>query len=139
MARSVQAGSMSSYFRKIFQDNPELLYAKSNDEVLQKFTEMTGEPITERHRANLNNLKSVLRREQRKKEGKQAPAGRAARSGNGAVAAPSGRGVSRLEQLEEAIDECLLHAKALDREGLRTAIRHLREARNEVVWKQGQK
>ena len=48
-----------------------------------------------------------------------------------AVLAPA----SKLEQLEENIDECLTFAKNLDRTGLESVIHNLRRARNEVVWK----
>jgi hypothetical protein len=43
-----------------------------------------------------------------------------------------------LEVLEEQIDECLLAARTLDRQGLESVINLLRRARNEVVWKMGQ-
>ena len=43
-----------------------------------------------------------------------------------------------LDKLEYQIDECLVLAKVLDREGLESVISHLRTARNEVVWKMGQ-
>jgi hypothetical protein len=36
------------------------------------------------------------------------------------------------------IDECLTMAKTLDRSGLEEVIHHLRRARNQVVWKQGE-
>ena len=48
-------------------------------------------------------------------------------------------GKATLENLEELIDECLVSAKGLDREGLDSVIRLLRHARNSVVWKLGQK
>jgi hypothetical protein len=43
-----------------------------------------------------------------------------------------------LELLEEQIDDCLILAKHLDREGLDSVIKLLRRARNEVDWKVGQ-
>ena len=45
---------------------------------------------------------------------------------------------SRLEMLEEHIDDALSMAKHIDREGLDSVIKHLRNARNQVVWKLGQ-
>jgi hypothetical protein len=43
-----------------------------------------------------------------------------------------------MNALEEAIDECLIMAKATDREGLAGVIDLLRRARNQVVWKMGE-
>jgi hypothetical protein len=40
--------------------------------------------------------------------------------------------------LEDHIDECLMLAKRLDREGLDDVIKHLRRARNIVVVKLGE-
>ena len=47
--------------------------------------------------------------------------------------------VRGLDALEEQIDECLTLAKNLDREGLANVISLLRRARNEVVWKMGER
>ena len=45
---------------------------------------------------------------------------------------------SKLETLEEQIDECLTYARSLGHEGLEVdVIFHLRKARNGVVWKMG--
>jgi hypothetical protein len=44
----------------------------------------------------------------------------------------------RLGVLEEAIDECLMMAKAADRQSMEPVIDLLRRARNLVVWKTGQ-
>ena len=48
------------------------------------------------------------------------------------------QGVRPLELLEEQIDECLVLAKEVDRDGLASVIALLRRARNEVVWKMGE-
>jgi hypothetical protein len=56
----------------------------------------------------------------------------------GTMPVPAKRSSSRLEHLEEQIDECLTAARSLDREGQEHVIRLLRQARNEVVWKLGQ-
>jgi hypothetical protein len=47
--------------------------------------------------------------------------------------------VRGLPALEEQIDECLTLARGLDREGLADVIAILRRARNEVVWKMGER
>ena len=59
-----------------------------------------------------------------------------AREGQSAVRAP--RQGTRLELLEEQIDDCLSLAKHIDREGLSHVISLLRSARNAVVWMTGQ-
>ena len=92
------------------------------------------EPIAERIRANLANLKSVLRKKRRKGGRPKAEQPLAAVN---AVAKPK-VAPKGLEALEEQIDECLTSAKHLDREGLADVIGLLRRARNAVVWKAGQ-
>jgi hypothetical protein len=52
--------------------------------------------------------------------------------------APEATGTTKLDELELQIDECLVLAKRVDREGLESVINHLRRARNEAVWKIGQ-
>ncbi len=123
----------SPYFRKIFAEQPELLHGKSNEELITRWkNDHPNESAAElrRVRARLANLKSMLRKEERK-AGKTA-AGRA-RSG---VATDSYAG--NLEDLEVAIDECMTRAKVLDATGLDEVIQLLRRARNRVVWKSGQ-
>ena len=46
-------------------------------------------------------------------------------------------GDTQLELLEHQIDECLILAKTMDRDALASIISHLRQARNETVWKIG--
>jgi hypothetical protein len=85
-------------------------------------------------------LGNVLRSKKRKKVAKRVEAPQA----NGPVvvaAAPVARkatGGSKLEGLEFQIDECLILARQLDREGLQEVIGLLRRARNAVVWMIGQ-
>jgi hypothetical protein len=55
-------------------------------------------------------------------------------AGTPAQTPPGSRPKPRLGALAEAIDECLMMARAADREGLGPVIDHLRRARNLVVW-----
>ena len=57
----------------------------------------------------------------------------------GAHRAKARRFQPQLEMLEERIDDCLSMAKGMDRAPLEEVIRHLRHARNMVVWKLGEK
>jgi hypothetical protein len=128
----------AGYFRKIFQENPKLLTERSNKKLLQRWLvdhpEQTVVPKSVK--ANLANLKSVLRSHKRTKV--------AARAQKKLVGGPEQRKVATvptgdtdLEQLEHQIDECLILAKNFDRESLQSVITLLRRARNEVVWKIG--
>ena len=101
-------------------------------------------------KANLQNIKSVLRKANRKRRGgrpkkvvETAPAVAVtqpvtvlftARS-NEFMDAETG---SALEQLEVGIDDCMGLARAIDAEALRDVVALLRRARNAVVWMQGQ-
>jgi hypothetical protein len=131
------AETVSSYFRKVFAENPKLLKSRSNDELLQRWlADHPGEKeVPRRVRQNLANIKSVLRKKGRKR-GRRQQAEQL--QGGEATVAQARRSSRGLEQLEEQIDECLTAAKVLDREGLEHVIRLLRQARNEVVWKLGQ-
>jgi DNA-binding MurR/RpiR family transcriptional regulator len=103
--------------------------------------EFPDRDFEDRDRQIAANIKSKLRREfkigrRRRKRGR--PAGSTA-AGAGANAAPrAGRPASSLPMLEDHIDECLMLAKRLDREGLDDVIKHLRRARNIVVVKLGE-
>lgn len=135
--------SISGYFRKVFKENPKLLTGRSNDELLQRWLkDHPGETeVPKKVKANLSNIKSVLRKKGRKGRRSAAPAaGTGSISAHGLTASKTRgvRGVRGLEQLEEQIDDCLTLAKNLDREGLADVISHLRTARNRVVWKTGQ-
>jgi hypothetical protein len=125
--RGRRKGSTSAFFRKIFEERPDLLDSKSNDELrtLWLAAHPNQREVPKKVIQNLSNLKSVLRKKKRVK-------GR--RAGTAQVRI-GGRG---LEALEVQIDECLTMAKNLDRSGLEEVIHHLRRARNQVVWKQGE-
>ncbi len=131
--RKARGDGISGYFRKVFQEHPEYLYSKSNDDIRKRW--LADNPghaeLPKRVVQNLNNVKSLLRRKGR--DAAQGPEKAAAR----AYQRESRGGGRGLEHLEENIDECLILAKNMDREGLAKVIHHLREARNAVVWKQG--
>src|SRR6516165_3526402 len=133
--RSKRGGeSQSGYFRRIFQEHPEWLFEKSNDAILARYRAdhnvPDGQELPRNVRNNLANLKSVLRRQERETGGKR---GRIAAT---KTAAPMGG--KRLDALEEQIDDCLSLAKSIDRQLLESVIKHLRSARNNVVWLTGQ-
>ena len=148
MAKAKDNGeTISGYFRKVFQENPKLLQGRSNQELLERWLkDHPGQrEVPQKVRANLSNIKSVLRKQARKKGGRPKktaegfdPAGTkgAGQSAPG-QAATNSVVPSPLEQLEEQIDECLSLAKSLDRERLGHVISMLRHARNLVVWEQG--
>jgi hypothetical protein len=131
--------SIQGYFRGLFRENPKLLHTRSNEKLLKRWlADHPGEKeVPGRVKSGLSNLKSVLRSRERTRA--------AARAVAAAASAPPGVRPNRprgnengLEVLEEQIDECLLAARTLDREGLESVINLLRRARNEVVWKLGQ-
>ena len=134
--------TVSGYFRKVFKENPAWLKERSNDKLLQKWlADHPGEKaVPATVKSNLSNIKSVLRSKKRKKVARVAQASQPAAT----PATPQARvarvptGGSKLEALELQIDECLIAARHLDREGLHDVIAMLRRARNAVVWKIGQ-
>lgn len=132
--------SVSGYFRRVYEERPDLLTTRSNDETLLLWLrDHPGEKqVPERVKQILSNLKSVMRRKARPKRGRK-PGVRLAAAVT-APPPPASTGLPRkgLQALEEHIDESLTLAKNLDREGLEGVITALRQARNEVVWKIGQ-
>ncbi len=132
--------SIQGYFRKVFAEHPRLLKERSNDELLRRWlADHPGETEVPRSvKIGLQNVKSVLRSRGRKRTVARA-AKAAASAPPGTLATPRPRlSKNGLEILEEQIDECLIAARTLDREGLESVIHLLRRARNEVVWKMGQ-
>jgi hypothetical protein len=143
--RKGNAGSVSGYFRTVFAQRPDWLGEKSNDAILARYRDdhniAPGGEIDKKIKQNLANLKSSLRKQIREKK-----LGRPSKDAAGTVAvafmaapvAVKKTPVSKLDALEESIDDCLTAAKSLDREGLHDVIVLLRKARNAVVWKIGQ-
>lgn len=131
--------TVTAYFRRIFDENPKLLNSRSNDELFKRWlADHPGETeVPKNVKGNLSNVKSVLRSQGRKRKATKAAKADAADSGAQKVSRPV-PAKSKLEALEEQIDDCLTSARALDREGLEDVILHLRRARNLVVWKMGQ-
>jgi uncharacterized protein (UPF0147 family) len=131
-----QGDSVSGYFRKIFKESPKFLNSRSNDEMLKRWlADHPGETeVPKNVKSILSNLKSVLRSKGRKKAVKAAKV--AATTPVGTTPHPI-LAKTKLEKLEEQIDDCLTFARHLDREGLEDVILHLRKARNAVVWKMG--
>lgn len=123
--------SIAGYFKSVFATHPEWLQGKSNAPLLEQYRKDKGlgaeAKIPNNIKANLANIKSVLRKHGRKKTGRKMISVKA-------VAAVRG---TKLEALEELIDDCMTLAKNIDREGLSNIIGKLRSARNEVVWKTG--
>jgi hypothetical protein len=132
--RKKRKGSISGYFRELIEANPHLLNGpKTNAQLLERFqTDHPSKKVSTSIKANLANVKSMIRRKKRFRAGYKA-----APRIMGLQAARDFVGARGLEGLEEYIDECLTIAKNLDRAGLDHVIRLLRTARNEVVWKQG--
>jgi hypothetical protein len=126
-AQSKSGESVQGYFRKIFDENPKLLRKRSNDELFQRW--LKDHPGTSdvptKVKQGLANLKSVLRN--RRKTRKKIRA-------EGPVEKPSAKiPAASLIRLESLVDEALVYARHLDREGLDDIIRNLHTARNTVI------
>jgi hypothetical protein len=140
--------TVSAYFRNIFAENPGLLEGRSNQELLDRWLKDHPDEtkVPQKIKANLSNIKSVLRQKARKKKGGRPPKAQAAEptrvemaehSSPKRASATNNTPLTPLEQLEEQIDECLTLAKTLDRDRLSHVISMLRHARNLVVWEEG--
>ena len=132
-----QPEGIRGYLRRLFQENPKWLAARSNDEMLARWLEdHPGETeVPRRVKKNLSNVKSLLRQARGKKPGEPKQERQPAGATAAASAAAPRSAAPGLETLEEQLDECLTLAKNLDRQCLSSVINLLRRARNEVVWK----
>lgn len=133
MGRRKKGSGSYAYFRNLFTENPELLEQKSNLAILARYRQDHNLPedseLERSVRNNLANIKSNMR-----KEGRKSGKIKAAKNKSAAYSKSS----SRLEILEEMIDDCLTLAKSEGKEELKQIITPLRRARNEVVWLLGQ-
>ncbi len=130
--KAADGESKSGWFRNVFTENPGWLKGRSNELVVARWeAEHSGRKFGPSERNACNNIKSILRKQLRKR-GRKA----AVESGGAPPAVKISR--ANLEMLEERIDECMGLARSLDRDGLAPVWQTLRKARNEVVWKQGQ-
>ena len=128
--------NVSEYFRNVFKANPQLLQSPTNEDVynvwLKDHPGYDGVP--NRVKQICSYIKGVAKRKLQ-----QTPVQREMLPPAAASEPPSApTGPSDLELLEASIDDCMMLAKHLDRQGLEHVIHHLRLARNEIVLKQGE-
>ncbi len=124
------SGSMMSYWRKLFQDNPKLLKLRDNSAIVDRWKQdHPNEKYDKSWSQSLSNVKSLMRN--KRKKGRRAKT----EAEGAAVSAPANIPQAALERLESAVDHCLWTARNLDAAGLERAIKHLHAARNEIVWK----
>jgi hypothetical protein len=139
MAKAKDEGeSRSKIFTRYFTKRPDLLRESSFDVIAEMYkAEFPDRDFSDRDRQIAANIKSKLRRKFKIRRRKRR--GRPAAAAAGENAAPRAmRGHTSLSILEDHIDECLMLAKRLDRDGLDDVIKHLRRARNLVIVKSGE-
>jgi hypothetical protein len=144
MARPKGEGeSRRGYFIDLFRKNPELVKANTNGPVVEQWQkDHPGKSFSKSDQNALANAKTKVKKELgiRKRRKKRRTAGAAAAAPVAAAARPAATGRPAgghgLEHLELAIDRCLSTARALeDRDAdMPTVARHLRAARNQLVW-----
>ncbi len=129
-----ESGSSYSYFKQLFLKNPDWLKEKSNAIIVARYRAdhglAEGAEVEKKVTNNLANLKSVMRKQLRK---------RGRPKGSTSAAPTLSKPTSKLEALEIRIDDCLTTARLMDPIGLEEIIHLLRRARNKVVWKMGEK
>src|SRR5580704_16168279 len=138
MAKTKGSGeSVSGYFRKLFEANPELLDHGRNDVILDQWQkDHAGEPLTDKIKGNLANTKSIMRKKfgkvkRRRKYTKSAPIG----VENSVPKVHKVRtSIGALEKIEGLIDECLSVARHQESTALDASVKHLLAARRAVAW-----
>jgi hypothetical protein len=134
-----KTSSVMGYFRELFRTHRDWLEGATNDVVLQQWkTDHPGQLLTQKIRQSMANAKSQERKKAgivRRHKGRR----RKAHAGAGETKVARVRTpVSLLEALEGAIDHSLSLARQPQLQGLEGVIKHLRLARNGVVWSLGQ-
>jgi hypothetical protein len=133
--------SVSGFFRRLFEANPEWLQSGHNDEIrAQWLKNHPGREWDKKTQQSMSNVKSILRKRAgigRRRRRRRATAEKAPVA---VMARPRGMAAVALERLEGMIDQCLSMARHQNGEGdgLESVIKHLRAARNGVVWQLGQ-
>jgi len=127
----------AGYFRKVFEESPDLLNERSNKALLKRWlADHPGETEVPRSvKVNLANIKGVLRSKQRSKVAARAQKKLAPGENRKVATVPTGD--TQLDLLEYQIDECMILAKTMGRDDMESIVSHLRRARKEVVWKIG--
>jgi hypothetical protein len=132
--------TIAGYFRRMFEENPKLLDARSNKELLERWHRDHPKyaKIPENVKTGLANVKSLMRK--LKREGKL---GRKTAVAPAAAPAPAPADFvpstdNPLEPLEIRIDECINLARSLDADRLERVIKVLLHARRQVVWLMGE-
>lgn len=139
-----------TYFNRIFHEHPEWLKLTSNKEVRRRYNLDHGKPpdakLDQKVVEALGNTKTRLRKQMgiMVPRGRKATRGVKAAAAEAAPAAPASpapvaaRGrppaiSTKLEQLEDQIDECVFSARQVDPQRLARVIALLKQARNTVV------
>jgi hypothetical protein len=145
MGKKASGESKSAWFRKFFRENPDYIRHGSNAEVLELWKKDHGGREPDQSIKNvMANVKSSVKAELGiKGRGKKRGRKPAAAAGNGAEVAatpavPRATTMKNLESLEISIDDCISAARRLANPALDDALKHLRKARNLVVWQQGE-
>ncbi len=138
MARGKGKGdSVSGWFRQYWRAHPELIRSKSNNAVVDAWKGAhTGKEFGRREKQALANTKSSVKKELRIGKPGRKPKGTVAAPVKAAKGPKANAAAGSLEQLELAIDRCLSTARSYeDRDDdMQKVVKHLRVARNELVW-----
>src|SRR4029079_18702450 len=103
------AETISGYFRRLFEENPNWLEERSNQALLDRWLkDHPGQTeVPDNIKNNLSNVKSTLRKTLRKKRGRPTKTSQPVVAIAVSAEVPS-KSANRLETLEEQIDECLV-------------------------------
>jgi hypothetical protein len=134
---TAEGETTSGYFRRIFREDRSLLKQGSNAAVFDRWLkDHPGQKeVPDNVKAILHNVKSTVRNKRKQKRAEKAEATAAAPAVLSLAVAHST--VKSLGRLEEEIDDCLMLARGMDREGFAEVIDLLRNARNQVVRQAG--
>jgi hypothetical protein len=131
--KKVGAPSKSSYWRALYKENAHLFKKGDNTPLVSRWeADHPGQRMNASDKQAMANVKSMLKKKARK--------GGRPKMSDAVAAKPVGAAATHaaLERLEIAVDDCLSTARRLDPTNLERAIKHLRAARNEIVWRSGE-
>jgi hypothetical protein len=124
-------GSKSGFFRQYFRDNPGQLKKRGIKEALDQWLQANPghTEVPKNIQQAAFNVKSVMKKKKRKRM--------KAEGDNGAASTAPRTPVKVLQSLEEQIDQCLFMARSVGSDALGDVVESLRQARNDVILKQG--
>ena|ERR1700722_9978168 len=131
MGRKRKGPSLLGIFKGYFDERPDWLQIRTNDDVMAKFAaDHPGIPADKKVKQAMFNAKNYMKKGQAGRRGRKAKVAAI----NAAMAATHPK-TGALQMLENHVDDCLAMARAIGKDSIAPIISHLHRARNMLVMR----